>query len=77
MFRTFKQTAFGLIWLFKSFDQIDRFAADFKTWHNAHRPHSAWGGRTPDEVWFRKPKRLRSAGRIAFFDGRLDWYRFA
>ena len=77
VFRTFKQTAFGLIWLFKSFDQIDRFAADFKTWHNAHRPHSAWGGRTPDEVWFRKPKRLRSAGRIAFFDGRLDWYRFA
>ncbi len=77
LFKTFKQTMFGCVWLLASLDQIDRFAADFKTWHNSHRPHSSWGGRTPDEVWFRKPKRLRSAGRIAFFDGRLDWYRFA
>ena len=77
VFKTFKQTVFGLVWLVASLGQIDRFAADFRTWHNAHRPHSAWGGRTPDEVWLRKPKRIGSAGRITFFDGHLNWYRLA
>ena len=76
VFKTFKQTVFGLVWLTASFEQINRFAADFKIWHNTFRPHSAWAGRTPDEVWFGRPKRIGWAGRLTFYDGRLNWYRF-
>ena len=31
--------------------RLDRFA----DWYNSHRPHQALGGRTPDEVWHKRP----------------------
>ena len=77
MFRTYKETVARLVWLVASRSQLDRFVADFKQWHNRDRPHSSWGGRTPDEVFFgRAESRLRSLGPASYFDGRLSWYRF-
>jgi putative transposase len=76
VFRTFKETVSSLVWLIASRRQLDRFATDFLQWHNRDRPHSAWDGRTPDEVFFGRPKRLRSLGPVEYFDGRLAWYRF-
>jgi len=76
VFRTFKETVSRVTWLVSSVGQLDRFVADFHQWHNRDRPHSAWDGRTPDEVFFDRPKRLRAIGRITYFDGRLSWYRF-
>lgn len=64
------------MWLIASTRQLDRFAADFLKRHNRDRPHSSWDGRTPDEVFFGCPKRLRSLGLVDYFDGRLAWYRF-
>jgi putative transposase len=76
VFRTFKETVSKVTWLISSVRQLDRFVADFHQWHNRDRPHSAWDWRTPDEVFFGQPKRLRSLGPITYFDGRLSWYRF-
>ncbi|MHB8420134.1 MAG: integrase core domain-containing protein [Myxococcales bacterium] len=76
LFRTFKEIVFAHIWLFKSLPQIDRNCADFERFYNRDRPHSAYGGRTPDEVYFAKSLQRRSLGRVAYFDGALSWYRF-
>lgn len=75
-FRTFKETVSSLVWLVSSRAQLDRFCRDFLLWHNRDRPHSAWGGRTPDEVFFGRPRQLRPFGRVDYFDGLLHWYRF-
>jgi len=76
VFSTFKQAVRSCIWLFTSTAQVDRFCRDFLLWHNRDRPHSAWGGRTPDEVWHGRKKRLRPLGRVDYFDGALHWWRF-
>jgi transposase InsO family protein len=76
LFRTFKETVFSRFWILASARQLDRFCADFLLWHNRDRPHSSWGGRTPDEVFFRRPVQRRPLGRVSYFDGRLLWYRF-
>jgi putative transposase len=77
VFGTFKKAVFGLVWLVSSFRQVDRFAANFKDWHNRDRPHGAWDGRTPDEVFFGRPKRIPfQPARISYFDGRLLWWKF-
>jgi putative transposase len=76
VFRTFKQTVAPLVWLFDSRAQVERFCADFLLWHNRDRPHSAWGGRTPEEVFFGRPVQHRPLGRVSYFDGLLRWYRF-
>ncbi len=76
LFRTFKETVFGCIWLFGSVRQIDRFCADFKQLYNRDRPHRAYAGRTPDEVYFGRRAPVRPLGRIDYFDGNLHWYRF-
>ncbi len=77
IFGTYKRTVFGLIWLFSSLGQVDRFVADFLRWYNADRPHSSWGGRSPDEVSFGRPKRIPPRPeRVAYFDGRLVWWKF-
>ena len=76
VFRTFKETVFGFIWLFSSTAQVERFAADFLQWHNRDRPHSSWGGRTPDEVWFGRKLLVRPRARVSYFDGHLHWWRF-
>jgi transposase InsO family protein len=78
VFRTFKETVFrdcGL-WLFRSTAQIDRFCADFLVFYNGHRGHSAYRGRTPDEVHAGRDPTTGCTERIAFFDGRLLWWRF-
>jgi putative transposase len=75
LFRTFKEAIFSRVWLVVSLAQLRRFCADFICWYNRDRPHSAWGGRTPDEVFFdRQPGPPR--GRVTYFDGHLRWYGF-
>jgi transposase InsO family protein len=76
VFRTFKETVASLVWLLDGCAQVDRFCNDFLRWYNADRPHAAWGGRTPDEVFFGRHRRLRPLGRVDYFDGLLHWYRF-
>jgi transposase InsO family protein len=78
IFRTFKETVFrhAGLWLFKSHEQVDRFCADFAVFHNGHRAHSSYGGRTPNEVHAGRKPATGCTERIAFFDGRLLWWRF-
>ena len=78
LFGTFKATIFGHcdVWLLRSMRQLDRFCGDFAIFYNGHRPHAAYGGRTPDEVFFGRPKKLGCTERITFFEGRLRWWRF-
>ncbi|MHB8878298.1 MAG: transposase [Myxococcaceae bacterium] len=76
VFRSFKETVTALVWLVDGRAQLDRFCADFLLWHNRDRPHSSWGGRTPDEVFFGRRRQLRPLGRVDYFDGLLHWYRF-
>ena len=76
LFRTFKQTLFGLVWFVRGEAQLDRFCVDFRNFYNRDRPHSAWGGRTPDEVWFGRKRRARPFEAITYFDGLMPWYRF-
>jgi transposase InsO family protein len=56
--------------------RVDRYCADFLLWHNRDRPHGSWDGRTPDAVFFSRHVQSRLLGRVAYFDGRLLWYRF-
>jgi transposase InsO family protein len=68
LFRTFKETLFrhcGL-WLFQSTAQIDRYCAEFALCYNRHRPHGAYAGRTPDEVYFGRPAG-RALARVSYF----------
>lgn len=76
LFRLFKETVFRHLWLFASLRQVDRSCADFVLWHNRDRPHGSWQGRTPDEVYFGRPIQRRPLGRVSYFDGFLEWYRF-
>jgi putative transposase len=76
LFSTFKQAVRRALWLFSGTAQVDRFCDDFLRFYNRDRPHSTWGGRTPDEVWFGRKKRLRPLGRVTYFDGALEWWRF-
>jgi hypothetical protein len=75
IFRTFKQTASSLIWLFDSSAQVERFCADFLLWHNRRTPRGADGLPTKSSSVGR-PTQLRPLGRIDYFDGLLHWYRF-
>jgi putative transposase len=76
LFRTFKETVFRYVWIFGSLRQIDRYCSDFKQFYNRDRPHSSCGGRTPDEVYFEGAALRRPLGRVSYFDGALNWYRF-
>ena len=76
LFRTFKEAIDRGRWMIASVSQLDRFCEDFLVFYNRDRPHSAWGGRTPDEVYFGRPKQLAPLGRVSYFDGALSWYRF-
>jgi transposase InsO family protein len=77
LFRTFKETIFYSRWLISSKTQLDRFLAEFAQFYNRDRPHSAFSGRTPDEVFFKKLRSpRRQHDRVTYFDGALNWYRF-
>jgi transposase InsO family protein len=74
--RAFKQTVFTHIWLFASRAEIHRYCRDFGTFYNRDRPHSRFGDRTPDEVYFSLPAATAPLGPVTYFDGRMPWYRF-
>jgi len=76
LFRTFKMTVSIWIWPFSNLDQIDRFCADFITFYNRDRPHSRFEGKTPDEVFFHRPRQLYSRGPAQYFDVLFLWHRF-
>ena len=73
--RTLKEAIFRGRWLISSPMQLDRLLAGFTTFYNRARPHSAWGGRTPNEVYFGLPRPSRPLGRVSYFEGTLHWYR--
>jgi transposase InsO family protein len=76
VFRTFKSTVFGVIWLFVSLREVDAYCRDFVQYYNRDRPHSSWGWRTPDEVYFGRVPVKRPLGEVTYFGGRLRWFRF-
>lgn len=76
VFRTFKSTVFTFIWLFASLREVDAHCTDFLQYYNRDRPHSSWGWRTPDEVFFGRVPVMRPLREVAYFAGRLRWFRF-
>jgi hypothetical protein len=44
--------------------------------YNRDRPHSSYGGLTPDEVVAGSKQASPPLGRVAYFDGRMNWYAF-
>jgi putative transposase len=76
LFRTFKETVFRYAWVFTSLRQLDRWCADFIVFYNRDRPHSSYGGLTPDEVAAGATTPGPARGRVAYFDGRMQWYEF-
>jgi putative transposase len=76
LFRTFKQEIFTHVWMLSGLGQLRRFCDDFVQFYNRDRPHSSYGGKTPDEVYFGRKLQRRSLGRVSYFDGALNWYRF-
>ena len=76
LFRTFKETVFRYTWVFTSSRQLDRWCAEFTTFYNRDRPHSSYGGLTPDEVAAGAKEPSPACGGVSFFDGRMKWYTF-
>jgi transposase InsO family protein len=77
VFRTLKQTIRGCFWLLRSGRQVERVCQDFLLFYNAHRPHSAYEGRTPDEVHAGRAACAGHFGRLVLFEGRFHWWRFS
>ena len=76
LFRTFKETVFRYDWVFTSLRQLDRWCTDFVRFYNQDRPHSSYGGLTPDEVATCAKEPSPATGRVCYFDGRMRWYAF-
>lgn len=76
VFRTFKETVGQYFWLVSGRQQWAEICTDFRTFYNDHRPHQAFGGRTPTEVYLGRPARPGNLGPAYFFRGRLRWWRF-
>jgi transposase InsO family protein len=76
LFRTFKETVFRYVWLFRSPREFDRYCAEFERFYNTARPHSSYGGLTPDEVRASRREPARANGRVTYFDGQLRRYQF-
>ena len=76
VFRTFKETIFSYTWLLTSLRQIDRWCADFVRFYNRDRPHSSYGGLTPDEVAAGAKEPSPAHDRVTYFDGGMKWYAF-
>ncbi len=77
VFRTFKETLRRCYWMLGSRAQVARACRDFEWFYNTHRPHGAFGGRTPDEVHAGRAAGRSHGGRLLLFDGRLRWWRFS
>ena len=76
LFRTFKTMLTVYSPMVLDNCRIAAFCKDFIVYYNEARPHSAWDGLTPDEVYFRRPRAMHSTP-TTFFEGRLEWYRFS
>ena len=76
IWRTFRETLRPHYWLFASHAHLGRVCADFVVFYNECRPHSAFDGRTPDEVFHGRLASRHVVERVTFFDGGLHWYRF-
>jgi putative transposase len=76
LFRTFKETVFRHAWVFTSLRQIDRWSTDFVQFYNRDRPHSSYGGLTPDEVAAGAKLPSLPLGRVSYFDHKMKWYAF-
>lgn len=77
VFRTLKETIGNYFWLLRSRGHVERVCRDFVLFYNAHRPHSSFGGRTPDEVHAGSDACAGHFGRLALFDGRFMWWRLS
>jgi transposase InsO family protein len=69
--RTMKDEATRRILVPQRRSTFAREITHFVTWYNAHRPHAALGGNTPNEVHFR----LRPANRRPRIEPRKRWPR--
>ncbi len=76
LFRTFKETVSRHASVFTSLAQIERWCSDFARFYNHARPHSSYGGLTPDEVAAGVKEPQAPSGRVTYFDGRMKWYAF-
>jgi len=76
LFRTFKATVFRYAWVFTWLRQIDRWSTDFVQFYNRDRPHSNYGGLTPDEVAAGTKLPSLPLGRVSYFDRKMKWYAF-
>ena len=75
VFRTFKEVLRWYAPVLLSGGHLARVCADFVVFHNECRPHASWGGRTPNEVFFRKEVR-GPIGQLLLFDGQVRAHRF-
>jgi transposase InsO family protein len=66
----------GYTWVLSSLGQIDHWCADFVTFYNRDRPHSSYGGLTPDEVAVGVTEPSPPRGRVTYFDDKMKWYAF-
>lgn len=77
LFRTFKETVREHYWLVRSRREWTAVCEDFVVFYNRCRPHQSHGGRTPAEVHAGRASALPGATAVAFFDGRMRWWRFS
>ncbi len=75
LFLTYKITLAAYCWIICSTKHLAVVCSEFVRYYNETRPHSSWGNRTPDEVYFHRPRAMRATP-ATFFGGRLEWYRF-
>jgi transposase InsO family protein len=74
MWRSMKHEYVRHLFLYRSTAAIEQRLNRWRRWHNAERPHQGLGQRTPDDVFFdrpRKPTRDLTGGtlHVRFLDG--------
>lgn len=77
LFRTFKETVRRHYWVVGSRGKWAGICAEFQVFYNEHRPHQAYGGLTPREVYEGRREPRRALGSTTFFEGRMHWWRFS
>jgi transposase InsO family protein len=73
----FKETVREHFWLVRSRREWAMICADFRVFHNEHRPHQSYGGVTPAEVHAGRSEPPHGAIPVTFFGGRMRWWRFS
>ena len=77
LFRTFKATVRCHYWVVGSRRRWAGICAEFRVFYNEHRPHQAYGGLTPREVYEGRRQPRRALGSMTFFEGRMRWWRLS